>query len=69
MNSVADLFYPGRLQLLHVAADGHSLAKCPGLRQLLQARSLVQSTAMWPGLKQLLHSLALDPEVGQSRAK
>jgi hypothetical protein len=24
---------------------------------------------MWPGLKQLLHSLTLDPEVGQSRAK
>ena len=40
MNTVAELFYPGRLQLLHVAADGHSLAKCPGLRQLLHVKSL-----------------------------
>jgi len=40
IKSVAGLFYPGRLQLLHVGADGHSLAKCPGLRQFLHTRSL-----------------------------
>ena len=60
---------PETLQRLQTGSLLHSRAMWPGWRQLLQARSLVQSTAMWPGLKQLLHSLALDPEEGQSRAR
>lgn len=61
--------WPETLHRLQTGSFLHSRAMCPGWRQLLQARSLVQSTAIWPGLKQLLHSLMLDPEVGQSRAK